>query len=362
MSASSTALTLLLPGLLTDAAIAPELARQLDQPATRTLAAWLSAARPVLQDFDPFQAGCTAREYGWLHRAGYRPPDGRCGAGLAPLLVPDPEPGRPVWLAELAHIQIGRDGPVLTDPAALGITHAESEALLASGQPALDAHGAAAQAIDAYRWQLQPPTGAARHTGTPDAVAGTALEAWWPRTPEARPWRKLANEIQMLWHDAPINATREAGGLTPINALWLHGGATPWQPTWPDGRPTRIVGTASWQRALAERSALPWQPAGTADFADPATLSGALVELPDLLLPERTDDWRAWLDAAARLERDCFAPVEAALRRGLLRQATLVLPARERLATLTIRPRPALLRWLPSSRHDWKHWWLPQES
>ncbi|WP_296561061.1 hypothetical protein [Pigmentiphaga sp.] len=360
MSASSTALTLLLPGLLTDAAIAPELARQLsDQPAVRTLVAWLGAARPVQQAFDPFEAGCTAREYWWLHQAGYRPPDGRYGAGLAPLLAHDPEAGRPVWLADLAHIQVGRDGLVLTDPAGLDTTRDESEALLAAARPALDAHGATASAVGTRRWRLDLPEGAAQHTGTPEAVAGAALDAWWPRSPQARPWRKLVNEIQMHWHETPVNAVREARGLAPVNALWLYGGAAPWLPDWPAGRPSLLAGGAPWLRTLAERDGLPWQPAaGTAT----AIQAGARVELDDLAVPERTDDWRGWLDAAARLDRDWFAPAEAALRAGSLRQLTLVLPARERLVTLTIERRPALLRWLPSPRHDWKRWWLPQES
>ncbi|WP_338615272.1 hypothetical protein [Pigmentiphaga sp. CHJ604] len=360
MPALPSALTLLLPGLLTDAAIAPELARQLaDQPAVRTLVSWLGAARPVQQGFDPFEAGCTSREYWWLHRAGHRPADGRIGAGLAPLLVDDARDGRPVWLADLAHVQVGRDGLVLTDSTELGTTQAESDALLAAAQPALEAHGAAARAVDPRRWRLDLPQGAARHTGTPDAVTGAALDAWWPRTPEARPWRKLVNEIQMHWHESPVNVAREARGQVPVNTLWLHGGAVPWQPDWPAGRPALVAGSAPWLRALAERGGLPWQrPADAASAIRP----GALVELDDLALPERTDDWRSWLDAAARLERDWFVPADAALRAGALRHLILVLPARERLVTLTLERRPALLRWLPSSRHDWKRWWLPQES
>ena len=358
VTATPSSLTLLLPGLLTDARIAPELTRQLAESAP-TLAAWLAAAQPAEEAFDPFDAGCTALEFWWLRRAGYRPHDGKYGAGLAPLLAGDPAPGEPVWLAELAHVQIGRDGPVLTDPADLGTTQAESEALLAAAQPALEGHGAGVAAIDARRWRLRLPAGTAHHTGTPGAVAGAVLDAWWPRTLEARPWRKLANEIQMEWHGSSVNQAREAHGRPPVNALWLHGGAAPWHPAWPDGRPAAVAGGAPWLRTLAERDGLPWRPA---DAAQPDALPGALAELPGLALPERTDDWRAWLDAAARLERHWFVPVDAALRAGGLRRLILVLPGRERLVTLHIDRRPALLRWLPPTRHDWKRWWLPRES
>jgi len=354
VTAKTATLTLLLPGLLTEARIAPELAPQLAGSAP-TLSAWLSAARPSEEEFDPFEHGCTALEYWWLWRAGHEPRDGKFGAGLAALLAEDAPADEPVWLAELAYVQVGRDGPVLTDPAHLDTTPEEGRALLAAAQPALEAHGARAAMLDERRWRLELPAGGAQHSGTPDAVAGSPLDAWWPRTIETRPWRKLANEIQMAWHESPVNQAREARGLPPVNTLWLHGGSRPWQPTWPDGRPDLLMGGQAWVRALAQRAGLPWRRAE-------APQPGALAELSDFAAPERNDDWRAWLDAAARLERDWFDPTARMLRSGALQRLTLVLPGRTRLVTLDLDRRPALLRWLPSHRHDWKSWWLPRES
>jgi hypothetical protein len=39
----------------------------------------------------------------------------------------------------------------------------------------------------------------------------------------AKLWRKLQNEIQMLWHIDPVNETREQSGLPSINSLWING-------------------------------------------------------------------------------------------------------------------------------------------
>ena len=39
----------------------------------------------------------------------------------------------------------------------------------------------------------------------------------------AKLWRKLQNEIQMLWHIDPVNEERELRGLPRINSLWISG-------------------------------------------------------------------------------------------------------------------------------------------
>jgi hypothetical protein len=39
----------------------------------------------------------------------------------------------------------------------------------------------------------------------------------------AKRWRKLQNEIQMLWHIDPVNKEREQRGMPSINSLWISG-------------------------------------------------------------------------------------------------------------------------------------------
>ncbi|MFQ6707899.1 putative sulfate exporter family transporter, partial [Bordetella pertussis] len=56
-------------------------------------------------------------------------------------------------------------------------------------------------------------------------VAGQRLRAWWTQDVAMRPWRRLLNEIQMVWYEHPVNEARAARGAAPINALWLYGGA-----------------------------------------------------------------------------------------------------------------------------------------
>jgi hypothetical protein len=367
VAASDSRLTLVLPGLLTDTPAAKELAKHLAaHTQVATLLGWLqAAAAPREQSFDVLEAGCTAREAWWLQRAGFQAGQNKIGAGLAPLFTSDESsadtPEEPVWLAELAHIQVGRDGLALTDPAQLELDASESAALLEAAQPALLDTGFRADALGVSRWRIHAHPGTVQHMGTPDAVAGHPLDSWWPRGDAVRPWRRLVNEVQMLWHEHPVNTQREARGVPRVNGLWLHGGAAPWRP-WPNSAPRRLAGGTEWQRALAERAGVPWCDAGA---PAPQTLAGMIAELPDLIDPERMQDWHAWLAALPRLERDWFVPAAQALQTGAVSGIELVLPAQTRVVTLQMERRAPLLRWLPQlkhPKHDWKHWWLPRES
>ncbi|RCS59602.1 hypothetical protein [Parvibium lacunae] len=39
----------------------------------------------------------------------------------------------------------------------------------------------------------------------------------------ARQWRRILNEIEMTWHDHPVNQSRQAQQLPAINSVWLYG-------------------------------------------------------------------------------------------------------------------------------------------
>ncbi|GAA4335263.1 hypothetical protein GCM10023144_28340 [Pigmentiphaga soli] len=374
-------LTLVLPGALPSAPIAAELARQLEAPdgPAPTLVQWLRRARVVQAAFDPDDAGCTATEAWFFARAGFASGHAglRPGAALASLLVPDEaaaQAAEPVWVAELAHVQVGRDGLVLTDPGGLRVDAAESAALLDSARGLFDEAGFGVEPAAPGRWRVRPPSGVGVPAATPAVVAGTGLDRWWPRDAGARPWRRLVNEIQMTWHEHPVNLDREARGEVAVNGLWLHGGAPAWTPRWQPA-PARLVGGPPWLRALAGRAGLPWSPAGASavdvsaasvpPVHDPAAHvpacawePGTIAALPDLDVPCRDAAWAEWLDALRRLQRDCFAPLARRQAAGELAAIELVLPAAQRIVTARIDRRPALLRWLPAPRHDWKTWWL----
>ena len=126
------------------------------------------------------------------------------------------------------HLHATRDHLVLMHPDHIPLTATESTALLAEAKPLLqDEFKAEIIAADPYHWFIKPAQFASLATHSVDQAHGRNIDWWLPRdTVElgtARAWRKLQNEIQMLWHISPINEARQANGLPAINSIWISG-------------------------------------------------------------------------------------------------------------------------------------------
>jgi len=126
------------------------------------------------------------------------------------------------------HLHATRDHLVLMHPCHIPLSAAESAALLAEAKPILqDEFKADVIAADPHHWFMKPAHFASLATHSVDQAHGRNIDWWLPRdTTEvgsARAWRKLQNEIQMLWHISPINEARQASGLPAINSIWISG-------------------------------------------------------------------------------------------------------------------------------------------
>lgn len=308
---------IVIPGALPALPVAAELAKLLPERAP-TLHSWLlaGAARPAA--FDVRAHGCTAFESWQLTRAGYTPEPGLLqGAGLGPLLAAGQAPaGDAVWLAELVHLALGADQANLLDPGQMDLLPEETAALLDTARPLFEGTGFAVDALSPQRWRLRLPDGLRPRTASPQVVAGQRLNEWWRQDTETRPWRRLLNEIQMAWHEHPVNDARATRGLAPVNALWLYGGGTPWP-----------IAPAGPERVLTELDA-----------------------------PQRTGDWSAWLDALAELDAQHLRPLAG--KKGVPDTATeLLLLGDDRKVALTLKPRGGLLGLLPAPKKNWSAWW-----
>ncbi|KAG1242370.1 hypothetical protein G6F65_023057 [Rhizopus arrhizus] len=91
----------------------------------------------------------------------------------------------------------------------------ETAALLDTARPLFEGTGFAVDALSPQRWRLRLPDGLRPQTASPQVVAGQRLNEWWRQDTETRPWRRLLNEIQMAWHEHPVNDARAARGLAP---------------------------------------------------------------------------------------------------------------------------------------------------
>jgi hypothetical protein len=309
---------IVIPGGLPPPPYDRELAKWFAERAPRLLA-WFEHAQASSADFDPSANGCTAYEAWQLRYAGAPDVQGQpIGAALGPWLAGAVAgPDEPVWVADLVHFSLGTDRASLLDPDEMDLRPAESEALIATAQPWFEGTGFALDALSAKRCRIHLPEGIAPRSNSPRMLAGQPLDAWWQLDTAMRPWRRLLNEIQMAWHDHPVNDERAARGVPPVNGLWLYGGARAWTPAAP---------------------------------------SPATHVIESLQRPYAAGDWSAWLDALAALDAHHILPLSGA--DGLpLQPVTLLLLGERRSVRLTINPRGRLLRWLPAHKKNWKSWW-----
>jgi hypothetical protein len=126
------------------------------------------------------------------------------------------------------HLHATRDHLVLMHPDHIPLSATESAALLAEAKPLFqDEFKADVIAADPQHWFINPAHFASLATHSVDQAHGRNIDWWLPRDTRevgrARAWRKLQNEIQMLWHISPINEARYANGLPAINSIWISG-------------------------------------------------------------------------------------------------------------------------------------------
>ena len=194
------------------------------------------------------------------------------------------------------HIHVARDHLVLTDQRRLAITEAESRALFASAKSMCDELGHTLVFGDSNHWFLRADAWRELRTSTLDAACGHHLDIWMAQGEYAGAWRKLQNEIQMLWHIHPVNSEREARGESTINSVWLHSGSDKIT-----AAPQLLKGSQSWEdlMALAQSSA-----------GDAPTMH---LFLDDLIEPAINNDWGMWLERMHALDTQWFTPLLSAM-------------------------------------------------
>ena len=122
-----------------------------------------------------------------------------------------------------SHWQVGSDGIVLLDPAALRLGEDESRALFQSLLELFESIGWALHWGAPLRWYVTHASLAELATASPDRVVGRGIDQWLPDRRNGRTVRRLQSEAQMLLHTHPVNAAREARGELAVNSFWLSG-------------------------------------------------------------------------------------------------------------------------------------------
>ncbi|WP_026354186.1 hypothetical protein [Massilia niastensis] len=329
-------ITLVLPYALPLPEFAPDLVRALDTPALAALLTRTSAhARLPVGD-----AVRALPHEQWLARALGAGAEGRPAFAAAAMRGFGLDPGGGTWfILNPAHIQIARSHLMMADLRHLGLGEDDSRALFEAARPLCEEAGHALAYGDAQTWFLRADDWAGFDTATPDTAVGMDLTDFMPRGERAIAYRRLQNEVQMLWYTHPANAAREARRLPAVNAFWLWGAGAPGQAPAAHAPGLATFAAPGWLDALAGRRL------GSLDELDGAIGADTLLVAGNLSEAAIAADWGRWVLEMQHLEDKLFAPLYAALKQGRVRALRLVLSSREGLAEFTTTPMAQRMFW-----------------
>jgi len=116
-----------------------------------------------------------------------------------------------------------RDSLVLIPGSDLGITEAESRALIETFNAHFEQDKVALEYADMTRWYLRIKQPIDIQTHSIEKVAFQPVNDFYPQGHAAQYWRSLLNEAQMLFYTHPVNEARRALGQPEINSVWVWG-------------------------------------------------------------------------------------------------------------------------------------------
>ncbi|MBC3876871.1 hypothetical protein H8K38_03510 [Undibacterium sp. FT79W] len=319
-------LELILPFSIPPSGLENDLLKAMQTPALARLIA--SAKRMPLRNIDPFSKALVHEYFLANELQGAHDCDPPVTLNRMRDMGLQPVDGR--WFTlQPVHIHIARDHLVLTDQRRLDISEQESRVLFEIAKTATDEAGMTLQYGNASTWFLRADGWTGLKTASADAACGHNVDIWMPDGEHARAWRKLQNEIQMMWFAHTLNDEREAQGKKAINSVWLSGGADTLME-----QEKRIHTAQSFADLLFAPDLQNTQNAQNKTTSTDTTC----VLLEHLTESAINSDWGQWLTQMQTLENDWFAPVLAALKNRQLNSITLHCSDAHLLASFKLTP------------------------
>lgn len=305
---------LLIPGLIPPRLIIEQIGATLKLPALQTLLA--RGERRTMPACDTGEWLC--RNFGVAKQRDWP---------VAPITLRADgiEPELYYWLrVDPVNLRVSRDRLILADSQSFSLSQAEAEALTSTLNQHFASEGWQFLSPRPDHWYLRLEQAPALETQSLANAAGGYVDAHQPGGKDAQYWRSITNEIQMLFHEHPVNLAREARGELPVNSAWLWGGGiraetthSPFTEIWANEPLTRPF-------ALASGTPCSPLPESASAWLDGAQQYGAsLAVLDSLYAPAQYGDTQSWMATAQELEQRWFAPVKHALAAGKLKKITL---------------------------------------
>ena len=137
-------------------------------------------------------------------------------------------PSEVIACLQPVHLHATRDHLILMGQNQIDLTQTESAELLKAALPFIEEDFESSILFQGqHYWFIPAGPFLNLESYSVDQAHGRNIDWWMPRDTNeegiAKRWRKLQNEIQMLWHIDPINEEREQRGMPSINSLWISG-------------------------------------------------------------------------------------------------------------------------------------------
>jgi hypothetical protein len=166
------------------------------------------------------------------------------------------------------------------------------------------------------RWYLTLNEAPELATVTPMQLAGRDINDGLPQGNDAASWHAFMNEVQMLFHEHPVNLAREQRGEPAVNSIWPWGGGyLPGQIT---TTVSRVIAGHPQLRGLAQLGGVPCRdvPGHAVDLMMESQGGLQLVWLDRLERPWRYGEVEDWSDGIRQLEQTWFGPLLDLLMQG----------------------------------------------
>lgn len=233
--------------------------------------------------------------------------------------APPPDPGSHWLCADPVNLSFAREHLLLQSFPDDELDAEESAALVAELDRTFTDLGRF-EACAPTRWylRLHAPTTVTLYPL--DDVTGRLVKHFLPEGEEARLWQRTMNEAQIVLHNHALSRAREESGRRAVNSIWLWGAGslarTPRAPA------AQVQASDPVSIGLARAAGVAVGP------PDPgaALVRDTLVVLDLLRRPAQQLDLDAWRRGLGALERDWFAPLAAAFRRGDVDTLRLIAP------------------------------------
>ena len=224
------------------------------------------------------------------------------------------------WLrADPVHLRADLQHVLLFDARTLDIDPDEAEVLVAGFNCEFSTAGLTLDAPHPNRWYLRLADDPGLHTCPLQDATGRNINTLLPKGKDSSRWHALMTEIQMGFHNSPVNLAREGRGRRTINSIWFWGsGRLPHGAYSPcDG----IYAADPLTRGLARLAgvALSPLPDNAADWRAAAEEeTEALIVLEATRYDRTDDDPYGWAGHVNALEFNWFAPCLALLKDKVL--------------------------------------------